>query len=214
MKILHKLIYPVLLAAVLLLAVRGLLVTHLRMPEDTTVRGLKPGQHVLVSLTSYGLRLPGQNWWGYHRLGYAQPAFGDRVVFDLPSVNGRMSKPLQTVGVCQALPGETVWIDPVRRKVLPARTSPDAQPIVIPGRQQMVNVTPYNVRLLAYILRQYEGREVEIDDDSYLWCDGKKWNKIRMGRDYYWLETRPDSYVLVPHDALAGKIVYSLRTKE
>lgn len=112
-------------------------------------------------------------------------------------------------GVCRALPGQTVWIDPVRRIVIPGRTSPDAQPIVIPGQNHSVRVTPYNARLLAYIMRQYEHcTSVEVDTLGHLLLGGQPLTRVRLMRDYYWVETCPDSFILVPHDALVGKVVY------
>ena len=81
MKLLRKIILPVLLAAILLLAVRGLLLCHMRLPDNAALPGLEPGGHVLVCLTYYGLRLPGEPLWGYHRWGYAEPEVMDNVVF-------------------------------------------------------------------------------------------------------------------------------------
>lgn len=63
MKYIRTIVCPVLLTVVLLLAVRGLLVNHVRMPADAAVEGFAPRQHLLVSLTYYGLRLPGETLW-------------------------------------------------------------------------------------------------------------------------------------------------------
>lgn len=214
MKLFRTIVCPVLLTALLLLAVRGLLVNHVRMPDDTAVYGFTPGQHVLVSLTYYGLRVPGENIWGYHRWGYRVPEVGDPVLFYLPWQAGQPRPGVQTVGICRALPGETVWIDPVRQLVLPARTSPDAQPIIVPGRHHEVRVTPYNARLLAFVLSTYENAEATVDAQNRLLLYGNPVNYIGTLNDYYWMETRPDSYVLVPHSALVGKIVYAHRPEE
>lgn len=206
MKFLCKLIGPVLLAAVVLLAVRGLLVAHTQLPPYSALPGMKPGQRVWVTLTSYGLRVPGEGLWGYHRWGYRSPAEGDALAFTLPPEGD--ATPRDTyVGVCRALPGDTVWIDPVRQLILPGRTSPDAQPIVIPGRQRGVTVTPANAHLLRYIMRHYEHCRVVTDQQGALYLDGRRINTVHLARDYYWIETLPDSFVLVPHDALIGKIV-------
>ena len=123
MKFIRTLVCPVLLTASLLLAVRGLLVTHVQLPPDTAVYGLQPNQHVLVSLTYYGLKVPGEAIWGYHRWGYRVPEWGDAILFNLPRPKAQHGPGPETVGICHALPGETVWIDPVRPKVLPARTT-------------------------------------------------------------------------------------------
>lgn len=202
MKILRKFIGPVLLAAVALLAVRGLLVAHTQLPPYSALPGMNPGQHVWVLRTSYGLRLPGERWWGYHRWGYARPAVGDALLFTLPPASAN-----SYVGTCRALPGDTVWIDPVRQRILPGRTSPDAEALTIPGEDLSLRVTPSNARLLSYIMRRYEHCRVVTDQHGNLYLDGRRMSRVRLARDYYWVETLPDSFVLVPHDALVGKIV-------
>lgn len=207
MKTLRKLILPVLIAAVSLLAVRGLLLTHMRMEGADAPAGMQPGSHVLVSLTWYGLRLPGESLWGYHRVGYRVPAEGDPLVFTLPDEQ-------TAAGTCRAVPGDTVWTDPVRRLILPARTSPDAQPFIVPGRGRSVAVTPANAHLLCRLMRRYEGSQVRIDQHARLWLKGTELRRVRPTRDYYWIETRPDHYALVPHSALVGKIVTTLKLKK
>lgn len=206
MRYLRHIVCPVLLTVVLLLAVRGLLINHIRLPEDTAVRGLLPGQRAFVSLTYYGLRLPGEQWWGYHRWGYRVPEVGEFILFNLPASIPAAPVP-QSVGICQALPGDTVWIDPVRKLILPARTSPDAEVLVIPQRNRSLPVTLYNAHLLAYLLRQYEGCHATTNAQGQLLLDRTPVSQVRFSRDYYWIETRNDAYVLVPHDALIGKVV-------
>ena len=63
MKFIRTLVCPVLLTASLLLAVRGLLDTHVQLPPDTAVYGLQPNEHVLGSLTYYGLKVPCEAIW-------------------------------------------------------------------------------------------------------------------------------------------------------
>ena len=214
MKRIIKLIFPLILAVLLLLVVRFMLVLHMRLPGDTQVRGFEPEQHVLVSLTYYGLRLPGEQLWGYHRLGYGMPKYGEPLVFSMTVHRGDEKLITESVGRCEALPGETVWIDPVRKKVLPAKTSPDAQPIVIPGRNRTLEVTPYNAHLLAYLMSNYEGCAAQADASGHLVVNGHRALRVRLKRDYYWIETQPDNYVIVPHDALIGKIVYQHQKKD
>lgn len=193
---------PYVTLGVVLLIVRLCLLGNIRLAN---------GSHGLVSLTYYGLRVPGEALWGYHRWGYRVPAEGEALVFTT-HVAKTNNKDLTMAGICRALPGQTVWIDPVRRIIIPGRTSPDAQPIVIPGQHQSVRVTPYNARLLAYIMQQYEHcANVQVDQQGHLLLGGQPLAHVRLMRDYYWIETRPDSFVLVPHDALVGKIVYALK---
>ena len=209
MKKLRKLTGPVLLAAILLLAVRGLLVGHLQLARPLSVPGLPEGEHVLVGLTDYGLRLPGEAYWGYHRLGYGEPRLLEGVVFTVPVDRKPNQKPLwrYEAGLCSALPGDTVWVDPERRLILPARTSPDARPVVVPRSGQAVNLTPHNARLMAYLLTHYEHVEAQPTDSGRLLVGGRETTRVRLRNDYYWIETRPDSFLLVPHRALVGKIL-------
>lgn len=210
MKILRKLIGPVLLAAIILLAVRGLLVAHIQLPAYTNLSGLYPGQHAWVALTSYGLRVPGERWWGYHRWGYRMPQKGESLLFTL-SANGNAAHAYP--GICRALPGDTVWIDPNRQLILSGAVTSEAKPFIVPGRSHDVTVTPYNARLLCYIMRHYERCRVRIDQYNRLYLDGKLLRRVRLARDYYWVETLPHSYVLIPHDALKGKIIPMKKSK-
>lgn len=203
----RKYVSPVLLTVLLLLAVRGLLVTHMRLPSDASLPGFTPRQHVFVNRLSYGLRLPGAQWWGYHRWGKRIPQVGDCILFNLPSPTGFILSGVPTVGICRALPGDTVWLDPVRKLVLPARTSSDAQPLVIPGPSTRLAVTPANVQLLAHIMQRYEQCRVSVQGNAQLVLDGRQLHKVSLGRNYYWIEMRPDAYALVPHELLIGKVV-------
>ncbi len=208
MNIVRKYIAPLLLAVILLLAVRGLLLTHMRLPAETAPLGLKAGSHVLVSRTSYGLRLPGEALWGYHRWGYRQPALDEALVYTRtdPAPGGR-TLTRTIAGICRALPGDTVWTDPVRRLILPGRTSPDAVPFIIPGRGKAIRVTPANAVLLTRIMRRYEGSRAKVDQHGRIWLRKDTLTCLSTARDYYWIETAPDSYDLVPQDALVGKII-------
>lgn len=197
---------PVLPAVILLLAVRFLLLMHLRIPADNAVCHLQRGQHVLVSLTYYGLRLPGEQWIGYHRWGHRLPSPGERVVFS--RANGGA-----TTGVCRALPGDTVWIDPQRRRVLPARTSPDAQVVVIPRKGQTVRVSPSNAFFYATLLNNSEQVFAEVGANGELMVNCNEMSEIIFSNDYYWLETAPDVYDIVSHKALIGKVVYATKFK-
>lgn len=207
MKYLRKIILPILLAAILLLAVRGLLLCHMRLPDNAALPGLEPGGHVLVCLTYYGLRLPGEPLWGYHRWGYAESEVMDNVVFAPSATAGKLPEVPFMAGTCRAVPGDTVWIDPVRRLVLPARTSPDAQPIVVPGKGRSVHVTQHNARLLAWLLQTYEHSRVTLTREGGLQMAGSRLKRVRTSQNYYWIETQPDSFRLVPHCELVGKIV-------
>lgn len=163
-------------------------------------------KQALVSLTYYGLRLPGEHIWGYQRWGYRVPAKGDEVVFTCTDQQGNE---LTLTGHCQALPGQMVWIDTERHIVIPGRTSPDAHPICIPAKERSVKVTPYNARLLAYLMQNFEHcNAVRVNNRGQLELDGQPMARVKLLRDYYWIEMQPDSFLIIPHDALVGKIVH------
>lgn len=193
-----------LISMALLLGVRYFWLMQLQMPPVSQVEGLAGGERLIVNLTSYGLRLPGERFWGYHRIGYGMPENGAYVAYFPTSTNAI------EVGVCRALPGDTLWFDPMRRKMLPARTSPDAQALVIPGRSHAVEVTPHNARLLHFLLRHYEQRRVVIHENQRLSLDGKPVTRASVGQDYYCVETLPGCLAIIPHKALYGKVVGKL----
>lgn len=75
---------------------------------------------------------------------------------------------------CEALPGDTVWIDPVRRRVLPWRTTTDAQPLRVPTAGSRIRVTPVNARLLWNTMRIHEQCRVVLLNDTALRFDGQR----------------------------------------
>lgn len=159
----------------------------------------------LVSLTYYGLRVPGEAIWGYHRWGYRVPAKNEQVVFTYADARGN---DITLTGRCKAGPGETIWIDPVQHLIVSGRTSANARPIRIPSSNSSIRVTPYNARLLAFLMQQYEHcKNVRVNRFGQLEMDGQPLPRVRLLRNYFWIEMRPDSFLIVPHDNLVGKIV-------
>ena len=77
-----------LLTAVLLAGtVRALLVTQY-VVMATDAPDLLPGDRVLVNRVAYGLRLPGDRWWGPRRLGNGRAEEGDYIAFYDPQGYG------------------------------------------------------------------------------------------------------------------------------
>lgn len=206
MKKIGKFVGPVLLAIIMLLAVRGLLVTHMRLPEASALHETRQWRHVWVSLTYYGLRLPGEKLWGFHRLGYRVPEVGDAVLFTLPTNKEKANSCTQSAGICTAVPSDTVWIDSVRQCILPGCTSPDAFPIVTPGRNMQLAVNSHNARLLAYLMQTFEKCPARIDAQNRLCINNIPQRYVMLAHDYYWVETLPNTYVIIPHNSLIGKI--------
>lgn len=200
-------------AVILLLSVRGLLLARVILPSVKGISGMPSGHSAFVSLTYYGLRLPGEQFWGYHRWGRRIPAKGDPLAFNLPYRDGHalhrgapISEGDLSAGVCRGLPDDTIWLDPVGKCYLAAPTA-NSRPLVIPGSRRPAKVTPDNAKLLAYIMQRYEDSHATIDGQGRLTLGGQSLNFVRLANDYYWIETRPGVFLLVPHCALLGKIV-------
>lgn len=139
-KFVRRIFLPLLVAAVLLFGARFLLLGHFKLPTTSD----EGNAHALVSLTYYGLRLPGENLWGFHRLGFRVPARGELIVY----------KPLgekeAKAGICEALPGDTLWAVPDEKKILPTRTSSEAQAFVIPTKKFLVSTSPGTYALIPH----------------------------------------------------------------
>ena len=95
-----------LVAVALMLLVHTFLFTQVEMRANRPDLGLLPGDRVLVSRMSYGVRLPFAQMWGYHRWGKGTPERGEMVVFDYPGVSNQIS-----MDRVSGLPGDTVWVD-------------------------------------------------------------------------------------------------------
>ena len=81
-----------------------------------------------------------------------------------------------------------------------------ACPITLPSRGAYVAVTPWNASLLAHLLTTHEQRPATAAPDGTLLMHGRRWRGIVFTRDYYWIETAPDHYAIIPHDALMGRL--------
>ena len=93
---------------------------------------------------------------------------------------------------------------------------PQWQPIVIPGRNTGVAVTPYNAYLLRNTLVMHEGRQAQVRGDTLL-VDGQPTTRCTFTQDYYWvMSDHPDCpcdsrlFGLVPHSHLIGRPVWKV----
>ncbi len=198
-------ILSLLLTAVLLAAVvRMFFVTQYTVTSAGTP-GLMPGDRVLVGRLAYGLRLPGDRWWGACRWGHGTVRKGDYSAFYDPAAYGPEDRRAVRVGQIVAVPGDTLWVDPVRRGLLPGRTTTDARPIPVPGAGTTVNVTPWNARLLWNTLRRHEGLHVVLVADTALRFDGRLLRGVRFSQDYYWADGS-EAYGFVPASSLVGRV--------
>lgn len=99
MRIFRIYILPLLVAALLLVLVRSCLATQCAVGKDLPDCGLLAGDRVLVLRTSYGLRMPFESAFGYHRCGFAMPEKGEVVAHTASDGSLMLSRIL-------ALPGE------------------------------------------------------------------------------------------------------------
>ena len=190
---------PFLVVLLLFIIVRSFFFSLITLPNN---------QKAFVNMFAYGVHLPTESIFGNKRLGEHPPQKGDEVVFKLS--NGKNSEEAIYSGKCITLAGENVWVDPLEQRFLPGKTSPDAHPICIPSKAQNVRITPFNIRLFAYLLSHYEAcKHVQIISDNTLQVEGKTMHSVRFTHNYYWVEIMPKTFVIVPHDALIGKVVYN-----
>ena len=83
----------------------------------------------------------------------------------------------------------------------------------------MVEVTPWNMKLLCNTYRIHERRNADIRGGK-LYVDGKETKYAYFSKNYYWMsvmpgDTFPDSryYGFVPEDHIIGRIVMIVYSK-
>ena len=58
-------------------------------------------------------------------------------------------------------------------------------------------------------MQHYEHcNNVRVNRFGQLEMDGQTLSRVRLLRDYFWIEMRPDSFLLIPHDNLVGKVLF------
>ena len=199
-------------AALLLAGTAWLLASQYTVTSGGQEPALYRGDRVLVTRTSYGLRLPLVSLWGYHRWGKGTPRKGEWIAFNQPAgiPNAIDRKPV-CIARCTATPGDTVWLTWNQRVVTSHYPSSSIYPFVIPGWQHPVRVTPWNIRLLCNTLNRHEGRKAIIRD-SVLWIDNRPTRTVRVRQDYYWVSSGRESdlndsryFGLIPETHLIGR---------
>lgn len=176
---------------------------------------LYPGDRVLVSRTSYGLRWPLERLFGNRRSRFRLPQKGDIMAFNDPlSPKPVVSERPLCIGTCYALPGDTVWL-PWKAPTDSGRVSALRYPFVVPGRSVRIAVRPWNAKLLANTLHLHEGANVCFDCDTTLVVDGFTVSEATFTQDYVWV-AQPDAngpydsrtFGFVPVDHLIGRLTF------
>ena len=206
MRSFFKFITAIFAAAAVMLLFRGLAFAIYTVPES----GIKPwligGDRVLGNRGSYGLRTGGEKFFHYSRWFGKKIGKGELVAFNYPldTLNSVSARPIHAA-FCMAGPGDTIIVD---------------HHIIIPPRKcRMVEVTPWNIKLLCNTFRIHEHRTADIVSGK-LFLDGKETRYAYFSKNYYWMsvmpgDTSPDSryYGFVPEDHIIGRIVMIVYSK-
>lgn len=195
-----KSITAIIIAAIAVMLFRCMAFTIYEIPKT----GLKPwlvgGDRVLVNRWSYGLRTGSDKTFPYNRWFRKKVGKGELVAFNYPldTLHAVYNRSVHAA-FCMAGPGETIFVD--RHTIIP------------PKRCRMVEVTPWNIKLLCNTYRIHEGRKADICDGKLI-LDGKPVRFAYFSKNYYWMSTMhddptPDSryYGFVPEDHIIGRIV-------
>lgn len=270
-------------AVVVVLLLRGFVITSCFIPSEGMENSLFRGERILVNKWSYGLRVPCGSLLSYHRWNPRPVRRGEIVVFNNPA---NLSQPvIDQRGVfisrCVGVPGDTLLMDSLFSIVSPDQAgSPDQKriyryprskegqldslltllsisnnqlmgedeeshvrsfsryeyylleqamngncwiepaqgagarepnPLIIPGKGQVVRVYPWNRTLLRNTLVMHEGKQAEIKNDT-LYIDGRATQHCYFTKNYYWMASNhsvnlSDSrlFGLVPEDHLIGR---------
>ena len=140
------------------------------------------GDRLLVSRTSYGVRLPFPEYTNYRRLGSGMPERGDWMAFNMPydSLN-EISNRTVCIAQCLALPGDTVWL--TKDMKVSRRQSKDSYPFVVPAKGRRVSITKWNARLVCNTINLHEPCHcAEIKGDTLL-IDGHTTNYVVFTQD-------------------------------
>lgn len=201
-----KFITAIIAAAAVMLLFRGLAFAIYTVPESGIKPWLVGGDRVMVNRWSYGLRTGGDRFFPYSRWFGKKVGKGELVAFNYPldTLDAVSSRPVHAA-FCMAGPGDTVYVD--RKMIVP------------PRRCRMVEVKPWNIKLLCNTFRLHEHRNADIVDGKLL-VDGRETRYAYFSKNYYWMTAMPgdksaDSryYGFVPEDHIIGRIVMIVYSK-
>lgn len=201
-----KFILAIVVAAAVMMLFRSMAFTIYTVPETGIKPWLVEGDRVLVNRWSYGLRMGSYNTFAYSRWFRKPVGKGELVAFNYPLDTLR---PVASRNVhaafCMAGPGDTVIIN--------------RRPIIPPKKCRMVEVKPWNIKLLCNTYRIQEKRRADIRGGK-LYVDGRETRYAYFSKNYYWMcsakgDNTPDSrfYGFVPEDHIIGRVVMVVYSK-
>lgn len=98
------------------------------------------------------------------------------------------------------------WIQP-----LVEEKESELNPLIVPGKEKVLRVYPWNITLLRNTLVLHEGKQAEVKNDT-LYVEGKPTQHCYFTKDYYWMASNntinlSDSrlFGFVPQDHVIGK---------
>ena len=203
-----KFIAALSITMLLMLMFRALFFTVYKVSNSSLEPQFIRGDRILVNKCSYGLRTGEDTNFGYSRWLKQDINKGDITAFNYPidTLQNISTNPVY-VGVCSALPGDTVYVN-------------SSFSLIVPGKDITVDVTEQNAILFCNILRMHEHRDCYICD-GFLYVDGKQTDRIRFSKDYYWMSSfsfnaADDSrfFGFVPEDHLVGRVVMTVYSKD
>lgn len=212
-----------LVAALVLAVLRCCCVGLVEIPGEGARPVFLPGDRVAVNKTAYGLRLWPMRRWGHVRWGAEKPQKGEWMAFNDPAAaaDGTPDEAPVFVAYCQALPGDSLWVDSAGGVHLsrPATAAgKTCRAVELPRKNAYVAITPDNVRWYAATISRHEGAKATVRGDS-LFVDGQRVQSFRFSHDYYWVAAAnprggADSrtFGFVPDTHLIGRltrVVYS-----
>ena len=198
-----KFMRALIVTTLLMLAFRALTLTVYTVRGRVLEPRLADGDRVLVNRWSYGLRTGGSPTFRYARWLGAPVERGDLVVFNDPADTLRPPARRKVMAYyCTGVPGDTVQIG--------------GTALTVPGKRTMIRVTEANMRLLAFLYNNYEGRRACVRNGK-LYADGRQTDYATFTIDYYWFSSsNPDDadgsrrFGFVPETCVIGKVAVRL----
>lgn len=194
-KLLRWIIWSVAVVAVVIL-LRGCVVTSCYIPSSGMEHSLLPGDRLLVSRWSYGLRMPFSGNQQEKRWGYDLGSRGDIALFHHPAEPPECpisSRPLY-IGRLVGLPGDTLLVDSLFNVHQARLLSPDCQ--------QLYAYPPVREKQLDTLLRR-----LNLHHNRLLAADTLRYIRSFSRYELYLLQQATSDTLswLRPLDALAGE---------
>lgn len=209
-----RIVIALAVTALLLLLVWQFVAAQFTVTSPVVGRTFLKGDHILVSRTSYGARLPFMDFLGYHRIGASMPHRDDWLAFNHPADTGHAvaARPV-AVGRCICLPGDTVRLTRAGLVVFGPAQSRSVTSFVVPAKDVRVEVNKYNARLLCNTINMHEPCHSAVMYGDTLFVDGHAARFITFTQNYFWVYSGSQSdyndsrtFGFVPETHVLGRV--------